>query len=220
MRVSSAKGWAIIGMLAGAVVLALAWTLVISPVRSNTADVQDQVTAQLDANTQSAQVLAKLKAQSATLPAQKTALKAAESAIPTSEQAPGLIRSLNDAAAASGVSLDQLTRATPIAVGASATDPGGAGGLQEIPLTIKVTGTYSQTQNFLANIEKMPRAVLVHGVTLGDAQGTVDSKDAYTTQLTAGAFFNPEPGKQAQPTVAATPTDGSGAVPAQTGAPS
>jgi len=219
MRVSSAKGWAIIGMLAAAVVLALAWTLVISPVRSNTADVQEQVAAQLEANTQSAQVLAKLKAQSATLPAQKAALKAAESAIPTSEQAPDLIRSLNDAAAASGVSLDQLTRATPIAVGASPTDPV-ANGLQEIPLTIKVTGTYPQTQNFLANIEKMPRAVLVHGVTLGDAQGTVDSKDAYTTQLTAGAFFNPEPGKQAQPTAAATPSDGSGAVPAQTGAPS
>ena len=221
MRISSSKGWALIGGLAAAVVLALGWTLLISPMRSSTAEVEDQVSAQVATNGTQRDVVARLKAQAAGLPAQQAKLQALQATIPVKEQIPALVRAVSSSATATGVSLVEMTPASPTPVGASAAAAAASGetvtgGLQEIPLQIGVSGTYAQTTAFLASLEGMHRAVLVHGLDMSPTVGGAAGR--YTTSIRAGVFVNTTPGVHHNSSNGSA--SGGGATPAPTSNPS
>lgn len=208
MKVSSAKGWALIGALTAAVIVALGWTLVISPMRSATAEVQDQVASQLSSNAASLDTVAQLKKQSAQLGAEKAKLAALKSAIPSEQEIPTLIRQISAAAKDTGVSLSELTPSSPLPVvanpNAAATPNAPVSGLQEVPLSISVTGTYEQTQFFLNSLERLKRGVLVHGIDLAAVPGGTDGQ--FLTAIRAGVFINDQLGSR--PANASVPSQG------------
>ena len=78
------------------------------------------------------------------------------------------------------------------------------GGLQEIAVSIAVTGTYAQTRNFLVGLEAMKRGVLVHGLDMvenaGGAAGT------FKTTIRAGVFLNPDLGTRKAASTATNPS--------------
>ena len=222
MRIASAKAWLVVGALAAVVVMVLGWTMLISPMRDRTASVQDEVAAQQSANATAQDTVARLKKQSAGLSVRRAQLKALTTTIPASEQVPTLLRDISAAAKATGVTLGELTPFSPIAVtpavSGSSSQTEVVAGLQEVPLAISITGTYAQTQAFLAALEAMKRAVLVHGLDL--AVGTGGTEATLTTSLRAGVFINPDLGTPRVAPAPATPAGGEPVAAAQSGTPS
>lgn len=222
MRIASAKAWLVVGALAAVVVMVLGWTMLISPMRDRTASVQDEVAAQQSANATAQDTVARLKKQSAGLSVRRAQLKALTTTIPASEQVPTLLRDISAAAKATGVTLGELTPFSPIAVApavsGSSSQTEVVAGLQEVPLAISITGTYAQTQAFLAALEAMKRAVLVHGLDL--AVGTGGSEATLTTSLRAGVFINPDLGTPRVAPAPAAPAGGEPVPAAQTDTPS
>jgi len=207
MRKASAKGWAIIGVLAALVVVALGWTMLIAPLRDQTGAVQEEAAAQIAANATAQDTVARLEKQAARLPAAKAQLEGLRSTIPADEEIPTLVRQINGAAVTAGVTLDVITPASAVPVAVPAA--GGAlpvGGLQEVPLAISVTGTYVQTQAFLAALESLQRGVLVRGIDLAEAPGAEEGQ--VHTAIRAGVFINPNLGTPVQAPAPAAPDAG------------
>ena len=208
MTVATSKAWTLIGVLAAAVVLAVGWTLLISPVREHAAEVQDELSSQVSANASAADAVAKLQQEVPLLKARQAEMAALRATIPPSALIPALVRDINASAALTGVTLDQITPATPAPLVAPAGGPSQAapGGLQEIAISLGVTGSYKQTRNFLASLEAMKRGVLVHGLDM--EQNVGGDAGTFKTTIRAGVFINPDLGSHRQEPV---PTDGSAA---------
>jgi len=210
MRIASAKGWLVVGALAAVVVMVLGWTMLISPMRDRTSLVQDEVASQQAANATAQDNVARLKKQSAGLSVRRAQLKALATTIPASEQIPTLLRDISAAAKSAGVTLGELTPSSPLLVtpptAGNASQPAAVGGLQEVPLAISITGTYAQTQAFLAALESMKRAVLVHGLDLAVGTGGTDA--TLTTSLRAAVFINPDLGTPSVVPAPAAPAGG------------
>ncbi len=206
MKIASTKAWALIGVLAAAVVLAVGWTLLISPARQHVAEVQDEVSSQASTNATAADAVARLKKQSSLLDGRRAQMEALAVTIPKTAQIPTLVRDINNAAALSGVTLDQVTPASPVPVVAagSSSQQKVEGGLQEIAVSIAVTGTYAQTRNFLVGLEAMKRGVLVHGLDMVENAG--GSAGTFKTTIRAGVFLNPDLGTRKAASTATNPS--------------
>ena len=194
MKIASTKAWALIGVLAAAVVLAVGWTLLISPARQHIAEVQDEVSSQASTNATAADAVARLKKQSSLLDERRAQMEALTITIPKTAQIPTLVRDINNTAALSGVTLDQITPASPqpVVAAGNSSQQKVVGGLQEIALSIGITGTYAQTRNFLIGLEAMKRGVLVHGLDMTENAGGVAG--TFKTTIRGGVFLNPDLG--------------------------
>jgi Tfp pilus assembly protein PilO len=187
------KQWVALTAVACLALSAAGWFLLISPKRAEAADLRMQSQERLQANADLENQLQVLKAQAKDLPKEQAKLAAVAAKIPDNPALPGLIRSLIEAADASGVELVSITPSTPTLVapaapvapvateeGAAQTAPdpaapapaaagpatGPAGQLAEVPLTISVVGDYFQVQQFLNAVEELSRAVKVTTVDL------------------------------------------------------
>jgi Tfp pilus assembly protein PilO len=215
---STMKKW-VAGTAALAVLLLVGgWFFLVSPKRSEAADLRDQAASASRNNDSLSVQLARLKAQAKDLPKQQAALAAVAAKIPGTPAMPTLIRSLNAAAADTGVELVSLapTPPAPLAVaagsggattaaaapagssaaaaaGSSAAAPRAAtGALQQIGVTINVVGSYFQVAEYLDRLESLQRAFRVTGFQA--APGTNPVKDAASQPST-------ESGKVLQATV-------------------
>lgn len=168
-------------------VLAAGWFLLVSPKRSQAADLRSQAAAQVSANSQLQNQLAVLKAQAKELPKQQAKLAAVAAKIPDNPALPALIRALTTAATSAGVELVSVTPGTPAvaaatasggpvapAAGAAATArsaPGAssgaaAGQLAVIPLNLNVVGGYFQVEQFVSNLETLQRAMRMSSISI------------------------------------------------------
>ena len=183
--------FAVLGSL---VVLLAGWSLLVSPKRSQAAELRIQAAEQLSVNQALEIQLSQLKTQAATLPKQQAKLAAVAARIPTTRALPALIRALNRAAHGAGVELLSIapgsttllapTAVTPVAVVAPASPatgkttpakaakpaPADAGQLAQLPVTMTIVGGYFQVEQFLAALEGLPRSLRLTGVTM--APGT------------------------------------------------
>lgn len=185
-----AKQWIALTLVGVLAVLAAGWFLLVSPKRSEAADVRAQVTAQQATNHGLDAQLAVLKAQAKALPAQQAQLAAVAAKIPDNPALPSLVRSLSKAAADAGVELFSLQPTTPLAekgsaaaappVASTPVAPGAApaapastvsiGQLQSMTLSLNVVGGYFQVESFLDKLENLTRAFKV--TTLALSPGT------------------------------------------------
>lgn len=176
----------------GAIVLVAAgWFLLISPKRSEAADLRAQATSQQTLNGALRTQIAVLKAQAKELPAKQAQLAAVAAKIPENPALPALIRSLQKAADEADVELVSLAPAPPadLKVGGSSTGvaaapaaPGAApaagaaaptGSLKQINLNIQVAGGYFQVERFLDRMESMSRALKVTTLALAPGSNPV-----------------------------------------------
>ncbi len=140
-------------LLGGAAIIALLWVFAISPKRSESAEVRDNVAAQeqrlQDAHTQ----LAAYETARKEYPRQLAALKRLDKAVPARGEISTLLRQLQHRATAS----DSVLRLAALKPGAAAAAPAGAlaptaattpgatpgpGGLSTLPFTFNYTGKY------------------------------------------------------------------------------
>jgi type IV pilus assembly protein PilO len=186
------KQYLVFTVLACVFVLAAGWFLLVSPKRSEAADLHTQAAGQVSANAQLETQLAVLKAQAKDLPKQKAKLAAVAAKIPDNPALPALIRSLTAAAKSAGIELVTVTPGQPTAVtgaaapaaptaptGAagsqSASQPAvaGAGQLAQIQLTLSVAGGYFQVEQFVAQLENLPRAMRINNLALAPGANPV-----------------------------------------------
>ena len=197
------KQYVVFTVLGCLVVLAAGWFLLVSPKRSEAADLRAQAESQVAANAQLQTKLTVLKAQAKDLPKQQAKLAAVAARIPDNPALPALIRALTTASTAAGVELVSVTPGAPAAAAAAAAQPvaapaagaaatgapaaasSSAGQLASIPLTLSVAGGYFQVQQFLANLENLPRSMRVTGLTLAPGANPVKKPAAGATAPTA-----------------------------------
>lgn len=177
-----------VGVLA---VLALGWFMLVSPQRSHAADLRTQAASQQQSNDMLRSQVAALRAQQKDLPKEQARLAQIAIKIPDNPALPSLIRSLSDAADGAGVDLGSLSPAQPTMVtvtaaaqtlagsAATAAKPGvTASGttaaapptpLAQIPVTLTVSGSFFNIEQFIASLETLKRAMKVTGFSVNSA---------------------------------------------------
>ena len=184
--------------IAGAVAAALAlvaasWFLLISPQRSQAAELREQAAAQQAANDMIRLRTQQLKAQFASLPQRRAQLAEIQQQLPDSPDLSSLLRQLSTVADDAGVSVESISPAQPQAfrTGASAGASAASSEVQSIATTMVVKGGYAELTLFLQKLQgSMRRAVLVENLNLVPGEKTDDSASgtSLTMTLTGKAF--------------------------------
>lgn len=228
--------------LGSVAVLAGGYFLLVSPKASKAAEVRTEAQDQLAANARVRSQIDLLNKQKKDLPRQQAELEKFATKIPNNPALPALIRSLSDAADNAGVELVSLSPGTPALVVSSvpttaakpaapadgsttsttsstSTKPKVAAApamlpIASIPISVQVTGNYSQVSQFLSEIESLPRAFLVGGFSVipGDNGPTAKKNDAasavlddtLTVSLTGQLYMTTKVAAPAAPKPAAT----------------
>jgi Tfp pilus assembly protein PilO len=217
---STMRRWTIFTALAVIVVLAAGWLLLVKPQKSKISDYQTQAQTQLQANSLLLTQIEQLQAEQSELPQEQLALQKFSTQIPNDAEEPTLIRQFSTAAHGAGVDLGSIAPGAATAVSASTAAGtqtlGGAattvGALNSLPITLSVTGSYPNIESFFESLEKLPRALLVTGFTVGpgSAPAGTTGTNPLTVSITAQVFFTPPaatttaPGTTAQTLTPAT----------------
>jgi len=206
--------WVALTLVGALAVLAAGWFLLVSPKRADAATLRAQAQEQASKNAALETQLVTLKAQAKDLPKQQAKLAAVSAKIPDVRAMPALIRALTKAAADADVELVSLTPgptaagagvglATPVAPGAPAAGPAVGGGaasaagqLASAPLTLNVVGGYFQVEQFMSDVENLPRALRVSNLALvpganpvkPKSSGSVDSGRVLSATVTGQVF--------------------------------
>ena len=221
-----------------ALVLAAGWFLLISPKRSEAADLRTQAADQVAKNDQLRVQVAQLAKAAEHIPEQKAKIAEIRQRIPEDARLPTLVRALSDAAKGANVELVSLAPGTPTllpsatptkpaaATAQQPAKPAGPSGLYDLPVQIQIAGDYYDVERFLGNLEDLERETLVSGFTLA-----IDSSDKapapavrksprLTVTVQGHVFVAPTtgtlPGAPAATTPAATPAATPPATPAAT----
>lgn len=178
------RQWSLLAGLAVVTVLAAGWFLLVSPKRGEASDLRAQTASQEQQNQQLQAKLEQLKAQAKDLPAQQAKLADFHLRIPDNPALPTLVRDLTKATKTAGTDLVSLAPGQPAALTpAAATAPvassgaagaasatGGSSPLFAVPVQLHVTGTYSQVELFINQLEGLKRSFLVTGFQLGQTK--------------------------------------------------
>ena len=238
------KQYVVFTVLGSLAVLAGGWFLLVSPKRSEAADLRTQSAGQVTANAQLETQLTVLKAQAKDLPKQQAKLAAVAAKIPDNPALPALIRSLTTAAKAAGVELVSVTPSQPTALaaapaaavapvaptapktGAVAAAPvaaASAGQLQQIQLTLNVAGGYFQVEQFVAALENLPRSMRLSNLVLNPGSnpvkpgaGSTEDGKTLTTTITGAVFMAANRPAATAVTVPGLPAAGTAAGPVTT----
>jgi type IV pilus assembly protein PilO len=225
------RKWSALAAVLVVAIFAASWFLLISPKRSDAADLRGKAAAKSEENARLAEQITMLQEQQKDLPTQQAQLAAMRTQIPTNPALPSLIRDLTAAGKKAGVSIDSMAPSLPVAlVEAPATavvaptttgDDSASSGSTEatgsttattppkhaaaptstlfkVPLTLNVTGSYFELEQFVSKLETVRRSFLVTGFKLGAAQAATAKPGDLTIILDGRVFLS-------QPTTA-TPT--------------
>jgi Tfp pilus assembly protein PilO len=224
---SMTRRWSLLTAALIVGILAASWFLLVSPKRSDAADLRDQATKQSESNAALVQQLNELKAQSIDLPKQKAQLAVLGKEIPDNPALPTLIRDLTAAGKRVGVQVLSMKPGIPSAVvvaapvpvaaattttgtsatttdGTAAATPGttpaavapAAAPLYVVPLSLEITGSYFELEQFIGRLEGMQRKFLLQGFSLKPGTGsatttTTTTTDALDLSLTGQVFLSP-----------------------------
>jgi Tfp pilus assembly protein PilO len=191
MNLKSLGATKILGAIVMLLIIALGWLLVIGPKTAALSDVRVQISGARDQNdTLQLQLLA-LKKQAEQLDEVRATARALSAKFPPTADQPGLFREITAAAQEAGIGAEGLTSLAPTppvegggeaASGIALEDP--SEGLAKQTMAIGVTGSYDQMQQFLANLEQMPRSFLITSVALsGGGEG-----GEFTTTISGDMF--------------------------------
>jgi Tfp pilus assembly protein PilO len=206
---TATRKWSALAALLVAAIFAASWFLLIAPKRSEAAGLRANKAEQDATNQRLVQQLEVLKAQAQDLPKQEAFLAQIRRQVPSNPALPALIRDLTAGAKKSGVELVSLAPALPVAVvapvvtavvpttaGTAAPSPtataapgavtapvAAAPVLYQVPITVKTTGSYFETEQFLNKVEGLKRSFLVTGFTLRYAATTAENPNAGPLEL-------------------------------------
>jgi Tfp pilus assembly protein PilO len=215
---SMTRRWSLLTAVLIVGILAASWFLLVAPKRSDAASLHDKATKQQASNEALVQQLNVLKAQQVDLPKQKAQLAVLGKQIPDNPALPTLIRSLTAAGKNVGVQIVSMKPGQPVAVAvavpvpvaAPATTTGtdttatagttaAAGAVETpaapvaaplylVPLSLDVTGSYFEVEQFINKLEGMQRKFLLTSFTLKAAGDSASTSTSTTTTSTAGGL--------------------------------
>jgi Tfp pilus assembly protein PilO len=210
-----ARQWVALGLLAALVLLVGGWVLLVSPKKAEAALLREQAVAQAAANEQTQSHLQVLRSKSEQVPERTAYLDEVAVKIPPGPALPDLLRALTAAARSAGVDLVSIapgvatsvvkpgpaSAPAPAPVGSGApTAAVPAGGLHAIPLTIQIVGGFYEVEQFLAELEDLPRALRLTNVALAVGPGAPapagsrpGASQLLTTTLTGSVFMDAPP---------------------------
>jgi Tfp pilus assembly protein PilO len=196
------KQYVVFTVLGCLVVLAAGWFLLVSPKRSDAQALRSDRDAAQASNNDLLRKLQVLKAQAKNLPKEQAKLAAVAARIPDNTAMPALVRALTGAAKSAGIELVSVTPSAPVVVaGAAAAAPAApaatgakaavpatgsaaasasAGQLASIPLTLSIAGGYFQVEQFVANLENLPRAMRLNNLAIAPGINPVKPTSAAT----------------------------------------
>lgn len=152
-----------VGVLAGVLVLALWWTVLLKPTRAKASKVRSDTAVEQQKLDPLQTQLVKAQHDAAHAAEFKAELDSLQKAMPGSPALATFIRDANAIASATGVSWESVTHGQPTL---------GVGGVISISLGIQVKGTYEQVVEYLTRLAALQRLVVVDGVQLSTAAST------------------------------------------------
>lgn len=229
------RKWSLLTAVLVLAVLAAGWFLLVSPKRGDAASLRDQKTQQDNANATLRTQIAALKEQAKDLPKLQAQLAVIRTQLPADPQLPRLVRDLSAIAKSSGVTLASLAPSDPVALTPSVTAPAApatttttsgakvtttrtatpTGALFQVPLQLKVTGTYYELEQFLYGVESLRRPFLTTQLDISSSQSAGASSSStssgsgstnpgdLTMTLTGRVFVAPPAATTSAPSVAA-----------------
>lgn len=222
MSMSKSRTWTLATALVVLAVFALGWFTLISPKRSEAAELRASAESAVAQNIITEAKIRQLKLQQKDLPQQQAQIAAINQQLPATPQLPSLIRQLLAADQSGAV----LTAISPSTI----TPMPGNPGVSYIPVTVGVRGNFTELKRYLFALEENKRAVLVTGFQIGKAEANGDSLDviqpddlnmtieirvfiAGTAASTTVVTPAPSGAGATTPTPGATPTAGGAAAP-------
>jgi Tfp pilus assembly protein PilO len=216
------RRWAIGTAIAAVVILAAGWFLLVKPQKAKVSDLHTQTASQEQQNQLLLTQISALQAEQKELPKQQQILQKFATQIPDTADEPSLIRALTQTAKAAGVDLPTITPGAPTALSAAAAGGAQALGAQtastaslySLPLSLTVTGPYSNLESFFAGLEHLPRAFLVSSFNVAPATGAggpsaAPAINALTATISTAVFYAtgtaPIPVVSPETTASATP---------------
>lgn len=195
MNLKTPRTTLVVGALLLTVLAVAGWFLVVGPKTAALAEVKTTIEETRAQNQLLAQQLATLREQADQIASTEGVADALARVFPGTADQPGLFRMVTDAAASAGIGPRDVTALSPTppslgtldaAAGATPVPAAGAT-LARQSVTLSVEGSYAETTELLANLERMPRAYLVTSVSLGAGTGP----DSYLTTVTGDMFVVP-----------------------------
>jgi Tfp pilus assembly protein PilO len=232
------RQWSIGAALLVVVLLAAGWFLLVSPKRAAAASLNTAAVSQEQANATVRTQIAALKAQAVDLPRKQARLDEISAKLPDNPALPSLIRALSDAADKANVELTSIAPAVPATLVAAVPTTVGLAtppvAVSQIPVALVVQGRFFQVEQFLSNLESLPRALTVTtfamvpsgesgGAATAPAAGATGSAltppvGSLTATIAANVYMAPAaaatPSPVATPPPATTPVPGTAATPA------
>lgn len=213
------KQWVLLTAAACLAILVGGWFVLVTPARSHAASLRTQKASVDTQVTTLRGQLHRLLEQSRTIAAKQAELDLISRQIPDNPQLPSLTRALDGAASAAGVDLVNLapgapvfapvatvapTAATPASAASAATvhpavvTPGAlpVEALAMMPITLNLSGGYAEVEQFLMNLESLPRSFLVSGFTITpNATVTAAAASPTVAQGAPAVPVGPQPGR-------------------------
>lgn len=199
------------GAVAAALLLVTAsWFLLISPQHAQAVELRDQTTRQQATNDTIRLRTQQLKAQFASLPQRQAQLAEIQQQMPGTPDLPALVRQLSTVGDDAGVSVDSVSPGPPQALAGTAAGTGtaagagaaagtgtaagaatGTAGVQAVPLTAVVKGSYPELTLFLQKLQgSMRRAYLIENLGLAvDPTGGASTSGTQLTMTVTGKVF-------------------------------
>lgn len=210
------RKWSLLAAVLALALVAAGWFLLVAPKRSDARALRARTVSAQEDNAQLLAQLNQLKALAPELPKREADLAAIRRQIPNNPALPTLIRELTAAAKKSDVDLTSLSPAAPVLLTvAGATTPTtqatATDQLMQVPMTMLLTGSYSQMDDFLGRVEKLRRVMLVTAFTLNANTKTAESTMVDLSLTTRVYMVNPAPAQATGPVVGGGTTTTTGA---------
>ena len=210
------KQWLALSLVALLAILAGGWFLLVAPERTQAAELRAQAESERLTNEQLETQLEVLRTKAEQLPAKRAELAEVAEKLPAGPALPDLVRALTAAARRAGVALTSVTPGAPVALAAAAPAAAAApvapadgsaapapapapapaaptaSGLSEVPLVLEAEGDFYELEQFLAELEDLPRALRVTALVVQAGEETAtSSREQLRATVTASAYMKP-----------------------------
>jgi type II secretory pathway component PulM len=193
------------GIVPTVAVVALGWLFFISPQNSKTSDLHAQAGDSADQTTLMTRHLSDLRTANKNLAAFKAQLAVDQLALPTVNDVPTLLRSLQEIGTASGAAVTAVTVSAPVAATVTAAAPAtttttstgttptvphaaGMGAVYQMTMSVTASGTEATLEAFVKGLQQgQPRALLITSTSF--ASGSTGA--GTTLQVSLLAFLAP-----------------------------
>jgi len=167
-----------VGILAGVLLVALWYTMLLKPTRAKVTKVKEEAQVQEDKLAPLQSQLTQARADAANAAEIKAQLASLQEAMPDTPALAAFIRDANGIAGEAGVAWQSVTHATPTP---------GVGGSTSITVGIQVKGTYGQVLDYLGRLASMKRLLVVDNLQLATGSSGATA-DANATDQSTGPF--------------------------------